>query len=453
MTFCVLFIILGAAMGQLKIQTPIKMEEFPDILNANYSVANFGHIPYGKRMIAQLFVPPVDLEKDKDLKLCEQVTFSVGMQYYQPSGDKWLIVRRGDCPFTRKAINAQNAKAKLLIIVDNRDEKVESIMMADDGNGYQIDIPSILISKSDGEKILAFLSKSNSRYLIGSVEFKQNQTSNLTNVLFGFNIENKDTFKLINEFRPIYQELQGYLNFTIFYEVLRCLSCEAGNWKTENQDCLGGGRYCQFDPNGVAFGTGSDVLREQLRQSCIWKYNSELWWSYMNHFTKKCTKENEYDSCFEKFVKPEEKLAIEVCIKDSYINSVDKEKGENIILEEHFRLRYQSGIIFYPGVSINNVAYRGNIEASEIKEAICAALIDKPEACEDEQISFEPNRQIENSYFWLIVVVCTLSVLFILFIVFIYRRQMNESMQKNIREQVSQQVNNYVRFYESRSEK
>lgn len=52
-------------------------------------------------------------------------------------------------------------KAKLLIIVDNRDEKVESIMMADDGNGYQIDIPSILISKSDGEKILTYLSKSN----------------------------------------------------------------------------------------------------------------------------------------------------------------------------------------------------------------------------------------------------------------------------------------------------
>lgn len=30
-------------------------------------------------------------------------------------------------------------------------------MMADDGNGYQIDIPSILISKKDGEKILEFL--------------------------------------------------------------------------------------------------------------------------------------------------------------------------------------------------------------------------------------------------------------------------------------------------------
>lgn len=26
----------------------------------------------------------------------------MNLQYYQPSGDKWLIVRRGDCPFTRK---------------------------------------------------------------------------------------------------------------------------------------------------------------------------------------------------------------------------------------------------------------------------------------------------------------------------------------------------------------
>lgn len=112
----------------------------------------------------------------------------------------------------------------------------------------------------------------------------------------------------------------------------------------------------------------------------------------MNHFTKKCTKENEYDSCFEKFVKPDEFAAVESCIKSSYKSPVDSLKGENTILEEHFRLRYQSGIIFYPGVSINNVAYRGNIEALEIKEAICATYTDKPEACEEKLISFEPNR-------------------------------------------------------------
>ncbi|CAD8078400.1 unnamed protein product [Paramecium primaurelia] len=453
MTFCVLFIILGVTLAKLKVQSPIKMEDFPDILYLDYSVANFGHIPYGKRMAAQLFAPPVDPEKDKTLKLCEQAPYNMNLQFYSPSSEKWLIVRRGDCPFTRKAINAQNMKARLLIIVDNRDEKVESIMMADDGNGYQIDIPSILISKKDGEKLLEFLEKSTSRYLIGTIEFKLSQTSNKTNVLFGLNIENKDTFKLINEFRPMYLELKEHINFQIFYEVLRCLSCEANNWQTENQDCLGGGRYCQFDPNGIAFGTGSDVLREQLRQSCIWQYNTERWWSYMNYFTKKCTKANEYDQCFTQFATAEEKAAIEQCIKDSYLNQAQPEKGENTILEEYFKLRYQSGIIFYPGVSINSLAYRGNIEAEEIKEAICASFIEMPEACSEKLVIYEPNRQIEDSYFWLIVVVITISVLFILFIIFIYRRQMNQSMQKNIREQVSQQVNNYVRFYESRSEK
>lgn len=38
-------------------------------------------------------------------------------------------------------------------------------------------------------------------------------------------------------------------------------------------------------------------------------------------------------------------------------------------------LRYSTGIIFYPGAAINNQAYRGNIEAFEIKEAICASMI------------------------------------------------------------------------------
>lgn len=61
-------------------------------------------------------------------------------------------------------------------------------------------------------------------------------------------------------------------------------------------------------------------------------------------------------------------------------------------MEEYFKLRYQSGIIFYPGVSINSLAYRGNIEAEEIKEAICASFIEMPEACSEKLVIYEPNR-------------------------------------------------------------
>lgn len=61
-------------------------------------------------------------------------------------------------------------------------------------------------------------------------------------------------------------------------------------------------------------------------------------------------------------------------------------------MEEYFKLRYQSGIIFYPGASINSVAYRGNIEAIDIKEAICATFIEKPDVCNDKLVIYEPNR-------------------------------------------------------------
>ncbi|CAD8092965.1 unnamed protein product [Paramecium sonneborni] len=453
MTFCVLFVIFGAVLGQLKIQSPKETTDFPDALSVEYSIANFGHIPYGKKMSALLFIPPSIDDQDKVLKLCDEPIMRSEYQYSQSYGDKWLIVRRGDCPFTRKAIIAQKLQAKLLIIVDNRDEKVEQIMMADDGNGYQVDIPSVLISKSEGEKVISYLKKSTALYLVGHIEFKLSQTLSQTNVLFGLNIENKDTFRLINEFRPIYLELKNDIKFSIFYEVLRCFTCEKDEWKIENPDCLGGGRYCQFDPNGVAFGSGSDVLKEQLRQTCIWQVDSELWWSYMNYFTKKCTKENEFDKCFESFVNSEDKVKIQQCIQSSYRDQNKLEKGENSILESHFQLRYQSGIIFYPGVSINSVAYRGNIEADEIKEAICASFKEMPEQCKEQVLVISPNLQVENSYFWLIIVVITSSVLFILFIVFIYRRRMNLIMEKQIRDKVGEQVNNYVRFYESRSEK
>ena len=69
------------------------------------------------------------------------------------------------------------------------------------------------------------------------------------------------------------------------------------------------------------------------------------------------------------------------CVEDSFDGKKLDYSGENKILDEHFSLRYSTGIIFYPGASINNVSYRGNIEAIDIKEDICAAMIEKHPSC------------------------------------------------------------------------
>jgi hypothetical protein len=40
-------------------------------------------------------------------------------------------------------------------------------------------------------------------------------------------------------------------NFSIFYEFETCWTCLVNKFNQTNENCLGGGRYCCMDPEGV----------------------------------------------------------------------------------------------------------------------------------------------------------------------------------------------------------
>jgi hypothetical protein len=64
-----------------------------------------------------------------------------------------VLIKRGDCHFVKKVENAEKMGAKLAIIMDNMPENVGYLTMKDDGTGYRVKIPSILISIEDGEAL------------------------------------------------------------------------------------------------------------------------------------------------------------------------------------------------------------------------------------------------------------------------------------------------------------
>ncbi len=66
---------------------------------------------------------------------------------------KIAVIRRGECNYTVKTLNAQNAGAIAVIIVN--DNPGDPVAMG--GNGAQITIPAIMIYKSDGEALIASL--------------------------------------------------------------------------------------------------------------------------------------------------------------------------------------------------------------------------------------------------------------------------------------------------------
>ncbi len=70
------------------------------------------------------------------------------------------MVDRGDCTFVTKVRNIEHLGVKLAIIADDKVEYTEQLIMADDGTGASISIPSFMIRKGDADKIKSALQAS-----------------------------------------------------------------------------------------------------------------------------------------------------------------------------------------------------------------------------------------------------------------------------------------------------
>lgn len=61
-----------------------------------------------------------------------------------------MMVERGDCTFVTKTRNIARAGGKVAIVIDTENEKIDKVVMSDDGTGLGIGIPSVLIGNKDG---------------------------------------------------------------------------------------------------------------------------------------------------------------------------------------------------------------------------------------------------------------------------------------------------------------
>lgn len=156
--YLALFALVGA---KLVVYQPKPLAEQFQAQNGSipFALANFGHIPWGKKLSGTVYLPdPLDAcaAIKSDASSARQSFF--------------YIVERGSCDFTVKVrdhrgilflplqvYNAQQAGAAFVIIVDNRDEVTENIVMADDGYGFRVHVPAALIGKQDGDAIIRYL--------------------------------------------------------------------------------------------------------------------------------------------------------------------------------------------------------------------------------------------------------------------------------------------------------
>eukprot|EP00828_Plagiopyla_frontata_P021412 TRINITY_DN279_c0_g1_i9.p2 TRINITY_DN279_c0_g1~~TRINITY_DN279_c0_g1_i9.p2 ORF type:complete len:126 (+),score=6.10 TRINITY_DN279_c0_g1_i9:160-537(+) len=110
------------------------------------------------------------------------------------------------------------------------------------------------------------------------------------------------------------------------------------------------------------------------------------------------------------------------------------------------------GRSIWPGVSVNNMTYRGNLEQQDILEVICASLESVPKICQKNfnfYVTEDNGKGLSKTA--VIILVVVILFCFLLFLVLAYRKWYEKELHVQMDQKVNPMVNQYIAFYETKS--
>jgi hypothetical protein len=240
--------------------------------------------------------------------------------------------------------------------------------------------------------------------------------------------------------------------------------------RKENQNCLGGGKYCARPFYSEEDFSPKAVLQENILQKCIWEETSpmnrtDLYFKYMETFYFKCYKVIDPDTKKPKFDIECGKAAmeyakinpkpIEKCYAQSFILPSDmspasiinnKELLDNRIFDNDNRKTKEMNVKIMPSIFINGKQFWGNFEKKAVLEAICSGLLKKPEICYNEGLFLKPSNTRNFWKFFLVVIALVLGISLIIFI--ICKKYMTQEVSDKLSESdIDLKVNTVVTSY------
>ncbi|CAD8096846.1 unnamed protein product [Paramecium sonneborni] len=448
--FALLFISVEFTLGKLKVIAP---EELKQELSQNngeitFSIANFGNVPWGRRLKGTLDI-------SHPIEACSEINSTVKSHF--------VLIKRGNCSFVTKVRHAQNAGYQLAIIEDNKAEIIDNITMSDDGTGYGLQIPSIFISKSDGQILTKYLTIPKANLEVDQVQliikFDVRQQERVE-ALFALSIPSGETYKFIREFQPYYEKLKNEkFNFTILYPVYQIVS--RPNKPIEYQNCISYGKYCSQDPDGSGIATGNMIVEETLRQLCIFSQSIDKWFDYMLSFRDNCTTAQEYETCSPK-VQTEvgiDNQKVEKCIRDQQVTNHLTIKNEqksykvNNLLEEQLTLWNAAGVQQLPGIIINYQDYLGQITGLNVFLDICYSFQTPPEVCGKHVDGLILQTDSSTNLYLTIAIILVVMIIFFVLLFCVYTKLIRKEFKESSQSQVNEMVTQYIQFYESKDKK
>lgn len=382
--------------------------------------ALFGVPPYGGAIIENVYYA--------DDSMCSDKFDKAGGYPQRENGLPWqtpfiLMIDRGGCTFVQKVRNAQRAGAAAVVIADKScqckygdlchsdkgiDCEEREPVMANDGSGSDISIPSFLMFKQDADPVKDQLVKNQ------PVRMELRWSLPNPGDTVNYDLWTTPTERISEEFQVDFKSaalaMGDKSKFTPHMFLYDGFSSGCVSLQGENlcyNLCTNNGRYCATDPdNDLQKGiSGANVVVESLRRICIWNiYGTDgvgqEWWDYVDQFIKNCQQDF---------------FTEDACIKDSMINASinpddvvkcmadsggTEEDLENELLRIEIDKKVSSGIVILPDAYVNGAAIRGALEFSTMFKAVCSGFKDgtEPDICTKCAQCHDEKTCVEQTY-------------------------------------------------------
>ena len=380
-------------------------------------------------------------------------------------------MKKGSCSITQKVRNIEEAGGHVAIIINDKDENVEEMFLADDGHEGDISIPAILISQTDGDKLIKYYerfkdNKEEIKKIRFEIKFDIENKNNVVNFDIWYTPDIEKVYTFLNDFDKYFKALGDTTKLGIHFVTYPHFAYDPNSY-TPKEDCLGSGLYC-IRPGKLGITDGSLIVLESIKQKCLFDWSvqnekTEVFLNFMKLFYDNCIlKEESFtqvcssDAIYSSGANIDD---INKCLYDSFIGtSYEKQQAQyqkifkNVLLDRESELRKQYMINRVPSITINGRLYIGSWRPEFVFEALCAALINKPEACYAEgKFQREVRGFSRVGTFLIIVIVIFINVVLFLVCKDYIRRKVWERIKSiDIDTRIDKVVNSYVALKESK---
>jgi hypothetical protein len=460
------------------------------------TTAIFGAPEYGRRALGAVSYYPANQQHCNESDLERYPIKEDGSHDM-----KIFVVDRGGCPFEKKVRLAQSRGADAVIVVDlpcsrqkelaiseghpetpcRDSESIQRIIMADTSGARDIHIPSVLIPREQGGKLISAITAYQAAGTGENPNVSEKEVvvmllwdiprSEFVSVDFWMSSAATDTAFFLSQFAPIAKGLGNQIQFVPRYSLKQMSTYEV--YKPSN--CL----KAEINRDPVYFcdsqlsPLGSAVVQEDLRQLCVWHgtalasttpsgkivTSSSKYWDYVSMFYEKCHPARSTDpsqvlseSCSQDIMR---KLGIDVgdiswCVENMKSPVCRSGTVQRAECSSSFHLLQDQAAhqAWSPhALRINGWRYSGPLEASVVLKTVCQGYSNVPDICHHVPGVIGSHmyyQGVSTGMAWFLAL-AMLSLVVASFLV--YRRNLQKSLRSLLREEVMLEVRSQMADY------